>query len=64
MRTVDEHNNELRRDFVTSHLRNKMYLDQLPWFAIFKLHMFIPPSQRGDLVKIHLAASPAYFSFT
>ena len=37
---------------------NKMHLDQLPWFASFKLHRFIP-SQRGDLVKIHLAAGNA-----
>ena len=34
---------------------NKMDLDQLTWFTIFKLHRFIP-SQRGDLVKIHLIA--------
>ena len=32
-----------------------MDLDQLPLFAIFKLHRVIP-SQRGDLVKIHLLA--------
>ena len=34
-------------------VRNKINLDQLPWFAIFKLYRFIP-SQRGDLVKIQL----------
>ena len=34
---------------------NKMDLGQLPWFATFKLYRFIP-SQRGDLVKIHLVA--------
>ena len=32
--------------------RNMMDLDQLPWFATFKLHRFIP-SQRGDLFKIN-----------
>ena len=34
---------------------NKMDLEQLPWFVTFKLHRF-SPSQRGDLVKIHLVA--------
>ena len=40
--------------------RNKLDLEQHPWFATFKLHRLIP-SQRGDLVEIHLAASTSEF---
>ena len=44
---------------------NNMDLDQLPWNRYIQLHRFIP-SQRGNLVKIHLVALSSccvYISF-
>ena len=40
-----------------------MDLEQLPWFVTFKQHRFTP-SQRGDLVKIHLVAIPRPCKFS